>query len=205
MDWSLRLATPADAERLAANVTRGLRVLPQLRAARAGRPPSADGRAGAAGRRRSARDDVWCLLAEARRRAGRPRGHPPRRDRARRLARARARPLLAAVRQAAPGTAPGWRWSCTTRRSARRASAASRRCACTPRRARPGRGASTSARAGWPRGRRSTCPASGCRSSSTGGRSAAACDRAAPGAGVSRAGRGRAARAAPARGRRRQP
>ena len=62
MDWSLRLATPADAARLAANVTVGFESYRSFGPA-GWQPPSADGELvlldEALGRA-----DVWCLLAE---------------------------------------------------------------------------------------------------------------------------------------------
>ena len=62
MDWSLRLATPADAARLAANVSEGFESYRSF--APAGwQPPSADGELAllddALGRA-----EVWCMLAE---------------------------------------------------------------------------------------------------------------------------------------------
>jgi GNAT superfamily N-acetyltransferase len=63
MDWSLRLATSADAARLAANVSEGFESYRSF-APRGWRPPSAAGELAlmddALGR-----DDVWCMLAEA--------------------------------------------------------------------------------------------------------------------------------------------
>jgi GNAT superfamily N-acetyltransferase len=62
MDWSLRLATPADAARLAANVSEGFESYRSF--APAGwRPPSANGELALLDEALG-RTDVWCLLAE---------------------------------------------------------------------------------------------------------------------------------------------
>ena len=62
MDWSLRLATPADAARLAANVTEGFESYRSF-APPGWQPPSADGELGLMDEALG-RPDVWCMLAE---------------------------------------------------------------------------------------------------------------------------------------------
>jgi GNAT superfamily N-acetyltransferase len=62
MDWSLRLATAADAERLAANVTAGFESYRSF-APPGWQPPSADGELALMDEGLK-RDDVWVLLAE---------------------------------------------------------------------------------------------------------------------------------------------
>ena len=86
MDWSLRLATPADAEQLAASVSDGFASYRSFAPAD-WQPPSADMELALLDEA-LARDDVWCLRGRGRRAAGRPRRHPRRRDRALRLRRA---------------------------------------------------------------------------------------------------------------------
>jgi GNAT superfamily N-acetyltransferase len=63
MDWSLRLATQADAERLAANVHEGFASYREF-APPGWEPPSADGEL-ALMDEALRRDDVWVMLAEA--------------------------------------------------------------------------------------------------------------------------------------------
>ena len=156
MDWSLRLATQADAERLAASVHEGFASYREF-APPGWEPPSADGELALMDAALRS-DDVWVMLAEVDEAAGRPRRDPLRRERAARLARARARRTSGSCSSSRRGRGRASRSSSTTRRCARRASAASPRSGCTPPRVRPARAASTSARAGWPRGRPSELP-----------------------------------------------